>query len=127
MRDPNTPVAGDPVEVVPAVTRRWSSRRGGWFADHELAAVAPTQVRRPWRATLRTAVAVVIGFAPLAPVIYEQATQHDPAAATGLAGTALAIAGGVTRVLAIPAIEQLLRRYRVTSWLAAAPAPREEG
>lgn len=82
-----------------------------------------TQAKHPWRSTTRTAVAVVIGFAPLAPALYSAATDHAPEAATGLAATSLAICAGVTRLLAVPAVEQTLRRFKVTSWLAAAPKP----
>lgn len=80
-----------------------------------------TQARHPVRAMLRTSVAFVIGLAPLAPLIYEAATNHNPEAATGLAATSLAIANGVTRVLAIPRLEALLRKTRGLMWLAAAP------
>jgi len=81
-----------------------------------------TQARHPIRATLRTSVAFVIGVAPIAPLIYEAATNHNPEAATGLAATSLAIASGVTRVLAIPQLEAQLRKTRGLRWLAAAPA-----
>jgi len=37
---------------------------------------------------------------PSAAAVYEAATHHDPAAATGWAATGLAIAAGVTRVMA---------------------------
>lgn len=125
-----TPKQDDPVEVVPAVT--FTPTFGtdvdavtvpGGYAVSQPAAVMPTQMRHPWKATVRTAVAFIVGVAPLAPEIYRQATQHDPAQATGTAAVALAIAGGVTRVLAMPSVEQLLRRFKVTRWLAAAAAP----
>jgi len=81
-----------------------------------------TQARHPVRAMLRTSVAFVVGLAPLAPAIYQAATNHNPEAATGLAATSLAIANGVTRVLAIPRLEALLRKTKGLRWLAAAPA-----
>lgn len=125
-----TPLAGDPVEVVPAVTFTPAVGSAvdavsvpGGYAVAQPAAVLPTQLRHPWKATARSAVAFVLGVVPLAPVIYHEATQHDPAQATGAAAVALAIAGGVTRVMATPSVEQLLRRFAFTRWLAAAATP----
>lgn len=80
-----------------------------------------TQARHPVRAMLRTSVAFVVGIAPLAPLIYQQATQHNPEAATGWAAGSLALCALVTRVLAIPGLEEVLRKSKLTSWLAAAP------
>lgn len=117
-----TPQASDPVEVVSGVMQQYSSRHGFVPAPVQ-AAVTPTQVRRPWRSTVRTVVAFLIGAAALAPEIYHEATQQDPAAATGWAAVALAIAGGVTRVLANARVETLLRRFWFSRWLAAAPPP----
>jgi hypothetical protein len=77
----------------------------------------PTQVRRPWRATARTVFAGVIAFAALLPFIVE-ATKLDPEVYPWVAGV-LAIAGGVTRVMALPQVEVFLRRF--VPFLAAAP------
>lgn len=71
----------------------------------------------PWRRVARTMLAIVPAFAALAPVIYQQATQHDPAAAAGAVGTALFIAGAITRVLGNADVEVFLRRF--APWLAA--------
>lgn len=81
--------------------------------------VTPTQIRRPWRSTVRTAFQALTGLAPMAPVIYQAATDHDPTLASGAAGVALAISAGVTRVMAIPGVETWLRRF--VPFLAAAP------
>lgn len=80
---------------------------------------APTQARHPWRAVARTIFAVVVGLAAMAPLVYEEAAQQDAAAATGWAGTALAIAGAITRVLALPAVNAFLARF--VPFLAAEP------
>lgn len=77
----------------------------------------PTQVRRPWRATFRTAFAGVIGFAALLPFIVE-ATGLDPEVYPWLAGV-LAIAAAVTRVMALPQVEAFLQRF--VPFLAATP------
>lgn len=76
----------------------------------------PTQVRRPWRTVARTVFQLVIGLAAGAPVIYAAATNGDPATATGGVGLALVVAGGITRVMALPFVNELL-----PSWLAAEP------
>ncbi len=79
----------------------------------------PTQIRRPWRSTGRTAFAVVIALCTIAPYIYGGATLGDPEQATGIIGQVLGVAAGVTRVMALPQVEQFLRRF--LPFLAAAP------
>ena len=80
---------------------------------------APTQVRRPWRATARTAFQGLVGFAAIAPMAYEAATHQNPGAATGWAATGLAISAGVTRVMALPGVNDWLARF--LPFLAAEP------
>lgn len=82
-------------------------------------APAPTQVKHPWRATVRTLFAAVVSAAAMAPLIYSAATDHDPAQATGWAALALTIASGITRVLAVPAVNTFLQRF--LPFLAAEP------
>lgn len=77
----------------------------------------PTQVERPWRATVRTAFAILVALATLAPVLYAGATLTDPSQATGLAAQVLAVAAAVTRILALPGVESFLQRF--VPWLAA--------
>lgn len=69
----------------------------------------PSQQRHPWRATARTAFQTVIALAAGAPMIYQAATNSDPAAAAGWAGVVLAVAAGLTRVMALPVVANLLR------------------
>lgn len=73
--------------------------------------VQPTQVRRPWRATVRTVFQGVVGAAAMAAPVYEAATNHDATAATGWAATGLAISAGITRVMAVPAVNVWLARF----------------
>ena len=75
-----------------------------------------TQERYPWRATVRTVFAAAISIAALAAPIYQAATQHDPAEATGLAAVMLAACGAITRVLALPGVESFLKKF--FPWLA---------
>lgn len=79
----------------------------------------PTQVARPWRTTVRTTFQGIVAAAAVAAPVYAAATNHDPAAATGWAATGLAVAAGVTRVMALPAVEGFLARF--APFLAAQP------
>lgn len=79
----------------------------------------PTQVKRPWRATARTAFAAFVALASMAPLVYSAATEHNADQATGWAALALGIASAVTRVLAVPAVEAFLQTY--LPFLAADP------
>ena len=81
--------------------------------------MTPTQVRRPWRATLRTAFAALVALAAMAPVLVD-AAGLDPARLPWLAGV-LAVCATVTRVLALPGVESWLRRF--VPWLAADDNP----
>lgn len=85
-------------------------------------AVTPTQVRRPWRSTVRTVFQVVVALATLVPFIvtgiYDGSADY-PAAVTQV----LAVATAVTRVMALPQVEVFLRHF--LPWLAAAPKPSE--
>jgi len=74
----------------------------------------PTQVRHPWRATLRTLVAFVVALLSLLPTI--AAVGHVDTVAWVV--QLLAVAGAVTRILAIPGVNALIQRY--VPWLAAA-------
>lgn len=74
-----------------------------------------TQTERPWRATIRTTVQMVVALCSLLPFVV-----------TGVYGSAeapvavlqvLAVAGAVTRVMALPQVESFLRTF--VPWLAA--------
>ncbi len=78
---------------------------------------APTQVARPWRATVRTVVQALVALAVMAPVLVE-ATGLEPESLPWLAGV-LAVAAAVARVSALPQVEEFLRRF--VPWLAADP------
>ena len=78
-----------------------------------LTPVTPTQSRHPWRATVRTVIAATLGLLPLLPVI--AATAHVDT--VPIVAGVLVVVGTVTRVLAVPAVDNWLRRY--LPWLAA--------
>lgn len=77
----------------------------------------PTQTAHPWRATARTVFAAIVGALLILPVVVS---------ALGLGGvpwlaSAVALAGAITRVLAIPAVNAWITEY--LPFLA--PTPRQ--
>lgn len=80
----------------------------------------PTQVRRPWRSTARTIFQATVALAAMWGLIVQAAGLPDWA----WVGVSVAVAGGITRVMALPAVEAWLRRF--LPFLAAAPAPKEK-
>ena len=82
----------------------------------------PTQIRRPWRAVARTVFQALVSASAMAPLVYQAATNDDPAAATGAVGVGLVVAGGVTRVMAIPGVNAWLERF--VPFLAPDPQPK---
>ncbi|MFE1731658.1 hypothetical protein ACFW6X_16075 [Streptomyces bacillaris] len=70
------------------------------------------------RRTLRTIVQTALALAAGLPLIIDAAGIPQTAAGVGLA---LAIAGGITRVMALPVVDNLLPQ-----WLRAAPHPVDE-
>lgn len=81
----------------------------------------PTQVARPWRAALRTALAGAIGFIPAGIAIIRE-LELD--AAPFFAG-AVTLGITVSRVMSLPPVELFLREY--APWLAAQPAESAAG
>jgi len=129
----STPKVGDPVEVAPAVVDvtataqahdlamgRGTTHGGVVVPVATGAAVTPTQLRRPWRSTARTIFQATVSLAAMWAVIVQAAGLPDWA----WVGTSIAVAGGITRVMAIPAVETWLRRF--LPFLAAAPSPTKE-
>lgn len=125
MTHPIIPTADDPVEAVPAVIDAAPYLRGqGVEARVSPAAtpavVTPTQLRRPWRATIRTWFEALVAASTLLPLVAAE-VYDDPADTPAAVAQAVIVCGIVARVMAMPAVEMFLRRY--VPWLAAAPAP----
>lgn len=76
----------------------------------------PTQVKRPWRATVRTVFQFVLALATLLPFILT-GVYSDADAAPAAVGQVLAVAATVTRVMALPQVEDFLQSW--FPWLAA--------
>lgn len=79
------------------------------------AKVTPTQVRRPWRSTARTIFQASVALAAMWALVVQAAGLPDWA----WVSTSVAVAGGITRVMALPSVEVFLRRF--LPFLAAAP------
>ena len=92
------------------------------MGKHELVAQT-TQTEHPWQTVVRGIFQALVALAAAAPLIYAAFTQQDPALAAGGVGTVLTIMAGVTRVMALPAVETFLQRF--VPWLAAAPGDLE--
>lgn len=76
----------------------------------------PTQTRHPWRATVRTIVAVAVAMAALLPLIVAASGVDET---VPVVAVVLAVAGAITRVMALPQVDEFLARF--VPWLAAAP------
>ena len=86
-------------------------------------AATPTQSQHPARATIRTIFAFVGSLAIVIPLGVE-AIGADFASVPVVA-TVVAVAGAITRFLAVPQVNEFLQQWVFTSWLAAAPAPEQ--
>ena len=82
----------------------------------------PTQTQHPWRATARTLFAVVVAVAAAWGLVVEAAgvDQTIPVVAASLT-----FAAGITRVMALPAVNELIGRF--VPWLAPEPRPKPIG
>lgn len=80
--------------------------------------VEPTQSRYPWRAVARTVLQAAIALASLLPVI---AVAGDVSTKAGVVQV-LAVCAAVTRIMALPAVNDFLRQF--APWLATDPAPK---
>ena len=78
----------------------------------------PTQVKRPWRATVRSIFQFAIGLASLLPLI-ATGVYTDLDQAPVVVGQVLAVSAAITRIMAIPQVEAFLREHGLVSWLAA--------
>lgn len=79
----------------------------------------PTQVKHPWRATVRTVIVSAIAILPILPDLAAAANIHAVPAVVAV----LAIAAAVQRIIAIPEIDKWLRAHAL---LATAPPGDEQ-
>jgi hypothetical protein len=85
-----------------------------------LVGVNPTQVRRPWRSTIRTVFQGLVALATLLPFVVSGVYSSE-ADYPAVVVQVLAVSGAITRVMALPQVEVFLRRF--APFLAAAPKP----
>lgn len=104
--------------LVPGTTSPWDN------GEIARVRVAPTQVRRPWRSTVRTVFQLALALATLLPFV-ASGVYDDIDQAPVIVGQVLAAAATFTRVMAMTEVEGFLRRW--APWLAAAPAAKTEG
>lgn len=69
----------------------------------------PTQVKRPWRTTARSAFQAFVALCVLFPILVQTAGL-DPESFPWLA-VPLAVTAAVTRIMAVPEVEVFLRRF----------------
>lgn len=67
----------------------------------------PSQTAYPWRATLRTVLATLISIAAVWGLIVQAAGVDET---TPVVAASIAVAGAITRIMAIPAVNDLLTR-----------------
>lgn len=84
------------------------------------AAVAPTQMRYPWKSTLRTVFQALVALATLIPLVVT-GVYDDGDNLPAVVAQLLVVCGLVSRVMAMPAVEEFLRRF--VPFLAAAAKP----
>lgn len=80
----------------------------------------PTQVRQPTRTTIRTVFQAAVSLASLAPLI-AAGIYNGEGDYPVVVVQVLAVSAAVTRVMAIPAVEQFLKDH--LPFLAAQPRP----
>ncbi|MFT4288182.1 hypothetical protein [Nocardioides sp.] len=78
----------------------------------------PTQTAHPWRATVRTVFAFIVAVAAIWPTIVEAAGVNPGLRVVALT---IAVAGAITRVMALPGVVDLFARFRFLSWLTPTP------
>lgn len=69
---------------------------------------ATTQTKQPWRATIRTVFQALVAFSAMWAIVVE-AIGLDPG--WQWVSASLAVTGAITRVMALPQVEQFLRRF----------------
>jgi hypothetical protein len=76
------------------------------MADHR----STSQTKYPWRATARTVLEFIVGAAVAAPVLYTAITNQSPEQAVGAGLIALSVSAAITRVMALPFVNEWLTR-----------------
>lgn len=94
----------------------WEGREPVPTDPREIPRPRPTQVKSPWRATLRTVFQALVGFAAMWALIVQAIGLNED---WQWVAASLAVTGAITRVMALPAVEAYLQRF--LPFLAATP------
>lgn len=86
------------------------------MGDHAATPSTASQSAYPWRATVRTLFAAVIGFAAMWPLMV--GTMGLPT--DGWVASSIAATGAITRLMALPQFDAFIRSF--LPWLTAEPA-----
>lgn len=78
------------------------------MGDHVATKSTSTQTQYPWRATVRTVFAAVVAFSAMYPLIV--ATLGLDANIEWV-GTSILVTGYITKVMAMPKVDQFIRDY----------------
>jgi hypothetical protein len=79
-----------------------------------------TQSKYPWQTTFRTVFQAGVGLCAMAPLIVEASGADQKA---GAVAVGLTVSGAVTRVMAIPQVNDWLNTY--IPWLGAGPSKKQ--
>jgi len=79
-----------------------------------------TQSKYPWQTTIRTVFQAGVGLAAMAPLIVEASGADQKA---GAVAVGLAVSGAVTRIMAVPGVNDWLNAY--IPWLGAGPSKKQ--
>ncbi|SEE82118.1 hypothetical protein SAMN04489740_2672 [Arthrobacter alpinus] len=81
-----------------------------------------TQEQYPWKAVARTVLQLVIGLAVAAPLVVAAITGDSAEAAGGALAVFLGVSAAITRLMAVPYVNELLQRVG----LGAEPKPKTD-
>lgn len=81
-----------------------------------------TQERHPWKAVLRTVLQLVIGLAFAAPLVVAAITGDSAEAAGGALAVFLTVSAAITRLMAVPYVNELLQRIGLGAEPKSKPA-----
>ena len=73
----------------------------------------PTQVRYPWRTVARTVVQILPALAIAVPLVVAAIEGDHPGALGPIGVGAVAVSAAITRVMAVPAVNDLLSRFNL--------------
>lgn len=83
--------------------------------DRTVVSVVPTQLRRPWRSTVRTAFQAALALAAMWALVVQALGLPD----WTWVSASVAVAAGICRVMALPQVEVFLRTF--APFLSATP------